>query len=109
MSIYFVAVHSYAAENRKKSLKTLILGVQGYLRSSTLIPLKSTSVRGWLQLAVSTNCSFTGYDNEPWHIRAGGDFLAEFFEKFIRLNQKIRLIFGLAEFCREIFFGLSYD
>jgi len=37
-----LAIHSSATENRKKSLKTFFLKVQGHLRSLILIPLKST-------------------------------------------------------------------
>jgi len=44
MSIYFVSIHSSAAENRKKSLKTPIWGIQGHSKLSMLIPPKSTSL-----------------------------------------------------------------
>jgi len=42
IAIYFVAIHSFAAKNRQKSLNTNIFGVQGHLRSSMLTFLRSS-------------------------------------------------------------------
>jgi len=43
ISIYFVAIHSFAAKNRQKSLKIFIFRVQGQSRSSMLTVLRSSS------------------------------------------------------------------
>jgi len=43
ISAQFILKMGVAAGNRKKSLKTPILGIQGHSRSSTLTPIKSLS------------------------------------------------------------------
>jgi len=42
--VQFILKMCVTAGNRKKSLKTPILGVQGHSRSSTLTPIKSLSL-----------------------------------------------------------------
>jgi len=41
--MHLVAIHSFAAKNRQKSLKINIFRVQGHSRSSTLTFVKSSS------------------------------------------------------------------
>jgi len=105
ISAQFTLEIRVAAQNRKKSLKPLILGFEGHLRSSML-----TFLRSWLPVLVMISSMFVPICNQ-FHVRRANSGRMTSFRRSAPLSPPRSwgpLSLSGMKFCHEILETLSY-